>query len=175
MKARKFHKGFTLVEILIVVVILGILAAIVIPQFTNASETAKASSLVSQLQTIRSQLELYQVQHNGNYPDLGANWNQFTQTTDVDGGTSGTDFGPYMQQAPSNPFISAAGDANIAVNQAGTVEPGGTAAAPGYTADGWAYSVDTGELKANIPETVDAASLGLDNASDFNVESGSGS
>ncbi|MCC7406490.1 MAG: prepilin-type N-terminal cleavage/methylation domain-containing protein, partial [Phycisphaeraceae bacterium] len=38
--------GFTLIEILIVVVILGILAAIVIPQFTNASETAKGSNLV---------------------------------------------------------------------------------------------------------------------------------
>ncbi len=50
--------GFTLVEILIVVIILGILAAIVIPQFTSASESAKASSLVSQMQTIRSQLEL---------------------------------------------------------------------------------------------------------------------
>ncbi|MEM9111640.1 MAG: prepilin-type N-terminal cleavage/methylation domain-containing protein, partial [Planctomycetota bacterium] len=49
------RKGFTLVEILIVVVILGILAAIVIPQFTNASEAAKASSVLSQLQTLRSQ------------------------------------------------------------------------------------------------------------------------
>ena len=71
MLARKrLASGFTLVEILIVVVILGILAAIVVPQFTNASQTAKASSLLSQLQSIRSQLELYQVQHNAVYPDL---------------------------------------------------------------------------------------------------------
>ena len=51
MKARK--SGFTLVEILIVVIILGILAAIVIPQFTNASQDARNSSLLSQLQTLR--------------------------------------------------------------------------------------------------------------------------
>ena len=46
------NRGFTLVEILIVVVILGILAAIVIPQFTEASTEAKLSSLCSDLQTI---------------------------------------------------------------------------------------------------------------------------
>ncbi|MEL7087296.1 MAG: prepilin-type N-terminal cleavage/methylation domain-containing protein, partial [Planctomycetota bacterium] len=63
MSARTLKaKGFTLVEILIVVVILGILAAIVIPQFTSASESAKASSLVTQLQSLRSQLELYQLE-----------------------------------------------------------------------------------------------------------------
>ena len=97
--------GFTLVEILIVVVILGILAAIVIPQFTNASETAKASSLISQLQTIRSQLELYQVQHNGDYPTFAQVWGNLTGTTDVAGNiVAGGDFGPYLQQAPMNPF-----------------------------------------------------------------------
>ncbi|MHC4286068.1 MAG: type IV pilin protein [Planctomycetota bacterium] len=42
----KAEKGFTLVEILIVVVILGILAAIVIPQFTSASVDAKESLLM---------------------------------------------------------------------------------------------------------------------------------
>ena len=69
MHARKLvRKGFTLVEILIVVVILGILAAIVIPQFTNASTAAKASSVLSQLQTLRSQIELYKNQHNNEYP-----------------------------------------------------------------------------------------------------------
>ena len=104
MKSRsRKAQGFTLVEILIVVVILGILAAIVIPQFTSASETAKASSLTSQLQTIRSQLELYQVQHNGDYPALTAtSWAPLTGTTDVTGAaaTSGTTYGPYLQKPP---------------------------------------------------------------------------
>ena len=45
-------RAFTLIEILIVVVILCILAAIVIPQFTDASQQASNSSLQSQLQTI---------------------------------------------------------------------------------------------------------------------------
>ena len=64
----KAKSGFTLVEILIVVVILGILAAIVIPQFTEASTEAKESRLVSDLQTMRSQIELYKIQHNDELP-----------------------------------------------------------------------------------------------------------
>ena len=66
---RRTRKGFTLVEILIVVIILGILAAIVIPQFTEASNDARLSALISDLQTVRSQLELYKVQHLDRYPD----------------------------------------------------------------------------------------------------------
>ena len=62
--------GFTLVEILIVVVILGILAAIVIPQFTSASQEAVKGALQSQLQTIDSQLELYRVRNQGAFPTL---------------------------------------------------------------------------------------------------------
>lgn len=66
------RKGFTLVEILIVVVILGILAAIVVPQFTSASSEAVKGALQSQLQTVSSQLELYRVREQGAYPTLGA-------------------------------------------------------------------------------------------------------
>ena len=54
---RYKRSGFTLVEILIVVIILGILAAIVIPQFTNASSSARTSSIQSLLQTVRSQID----------------------------------------------------------------------------------------------------------------------
>ncbi len=59
---NRIRRAFTLIEILIVVVILGILAAIVIPQFTDASQQAMESSVVTQLQTIRSQIELHDVQ-----------------------------------------------------------------------------------------------------------------
>jgi len=102
---RNRNKGFTLVEILIVVIILGILAAIVIPQFTNASTDARKNSLTSQLQTVRSQLELYKLQHNDKLPDFATKqWGQMTAQTDVNGNTAATtkDFGPYLQQMPVN-------------------------------------------------------------------------
>jgi type II secretion system protein G len=66
---RRAARGFTLIEILIVVVILGILAAVIIPQFTNAADTASISSARTQLQTMRSQIELYRAQGpTGTYP-----------------------------------------------------------------------------------------------------------
>ncbi|HEX8340828.1 MAG TPA: prepilin-type N-terminal cleavage/methylation domain-containing protein, partial [Tepidisphaeraceae bacterium] len=117
MSAQRFiarRKGFTLVEILIVVIILGILAAIVIPQFTNASEDARKSSLTSQLQTIRSQVELYKLQHRDQFPTSTGtpagvwDWEKMTTRTNEDGaeyeaGDVGP-FGPYLQGPPKNPL-----------------------------------------------------------------------
>ena len=97
---RTVKRGFTLVEILIVVIILGILAAIVIPQFTSASQDARRSGLASTVQTLRSQIELYKVQHGDELPDLTANWDPFTTVTSW--GNPAKDFGPYMQAAPEN-------------------------------------------------------------------------
>lgn len=151
------HKGFTLVEILIVVVILGILAAIVIPQFTNASESAKASSLVSQLQTIRSQLELAKVQHKGVYPDLVADgWDLLTKKTEPtdtydDGDDSGDEVGPYLQQAPKNPF-------SPDTSTTGAISVG----AKNSTSTAWAYDKTTGQIKAVVKMTAaQAKALGL--------------
>jgi general secretion pathway protein G len=161
MFARKqVARGFTLVEILIVVVILGILAAIVIPQFTSASESAKSSSLVSQLQTIRSQIELYQIQHNGDYPTLAQltpdadgdgnhDWTNLTTETEVDGSAgdaTGDEFGPYLQQPPTNSF-------ELTTN----VVADGNAA----SGVGWTYDEDTGEVKASMLVTK-ATDLNMD-------------
>ena len=61
---RRTRKGgFTLVEILIVVVILGILATIVIPQFSNASINAKENMLKDELRYLRTQIIVYRAQH----------------------------------------------------------------------------------------------------------------
>ena len=60
---KHIMKGFTLVELLIVVIILAILAAIVVPQFANTTDDAKVSSLDSTLANMRSAISLYKQQH----------------------------------------------------------------------------------------------------------------
>jgi general secretion pathway protein G len=133
----KAKSGFTLVEILIVVVILGILAAIVIPQFTEASTEAKTSSLCTDLQTVRSQIELYKIQHNDNLPGSGtATWVEaMTGKTDV-AGAVGTDYGPYLQKIPTNQF-----------NDLDTVRLSGAAA--GANSDGWRFDTTSGAFQAD--------------------------
>ncbi len=90
------RRAFTLIEILIVVVILGILAAIVIPQFTDASQDAMDASVRSTLQTIRSQIELYNIQNPATPYDAATIvdatfWDPLLQ-------------GNYLQTAPKNPM-----------------------------------------------------------------------
>jgi len=129
-------RGFTLVEILIVVVILGILAAIVVPQFTQASTEAKMNSVCSNLQSLRSQIELYKVQHNDTAPLQGTFIEQMTETSDIDGATSGSKlrdathiYGPYLERIPENPF-----------NNMSTV-------VDWTAAGGWQYNQATGEIR----------------------------
>jgi general secretion pathway protein G len=146
--ARNRKSGFTLVEILIVVIILGILAAIVIPQFTNASTNARAASVTSQLQTLRSQVQLFKLQHNDSLPTLigtsPACWNQLTSKTNVSGTVDTTAagiYGPYLETVPKNPLNTFAS----------------VAAAPAASI-GWTFDVTTG----NIYATNQTATLSFD-------------
>lgn len=151
MKTMKKH-GFTLVEILIVVIILGILAAIIIPQFTDASTEAKESTLTSNLQVLRSQVGLFKIQHNDNYPgdtdadsvpdDVADFVADMIGRTDIDGTADAVgDFGPYMQNFPNNPFVDAANPAfEIVANVAVATLDGSTH---------WAFLTDTNSIIAN--------------------------
>src|SRR5918996_4328030 len=65
---RLIQAGFTLVELLIVVIILAVLAAIIVPQFSSATKDAQDAALDANLSSIRSAIELYRAQHNGAYP-----------------------------------------------------------------------------------------------------------
>ena len=132
---KRNSRGFTLVEILIVVIILGILAAIVIPQFTNASNDARNNSVASTLQTMRGQIELFKIQHADTAPKdftaLPLCLTNKTTAADTTGtGGAGT-LGPYVQSFPVNP-----------VNGSATVA-GAFAAGVGwvYTASGGQYTV----------------------------------
>jgi len=131
--------GFTLVEILIVVVILGILAAIVIPQFTNASTEARENSLKADLQTMRSQIELYKIQHDDTLPGGDpASDAQFATDMTESHTYNGKVCGPYLQSIPKNGFnansqvVTFVDQDSLAVN----------------TSAGWNMDPNTGEFHA---------------------------
>lgn len=129
--------AFTLVEILIVVVILGILAAIVVPQFTRAAEQTRENSVKMNLFRIRTQIEIYKEHHGGPPTDFVA---QMTRATNADGedadpGTANYPFGPYLTAIPVNAF-----------NGEDTISDGEV------ESSGWYYNATTGEFRANHEE-----------------------
>ena len=133
------RKGFTLVELLIVVIILGILAAIVVPQFSDASTNTQVSSLRTNLQTIRGQLELYRLQHSGSYPALSTFSDQMTKRTDATGSVQANGaYGPYLQTVPVNPMNN---DNNVTATASDTTK-------------GWYFDATTGTFKANDGKTI---------------------
>lgn len=67
----KKENGFTLIEMLIVVTIIGILAAIIMPRFMSSADTAKKSAHKASRQHINAQIELYYF-NTGKYPATGA-------------------------------------------------------------------------------------------------------
>ena len=62
-----FRNGFTLIELMIVIVIIGILAAMAIPNFTNMQDHAKEASTISNAHTLQLAVEDYSVRNNGIY------------------------------------------------------------------------------------------------------------
>lgn len=158
-------------ELLIVVVILAILAGILVPQFSSATDDAKLSSLDSNLANIRSAVELYYQQH-GHYPGavtaVGTNCasgpsgttgtgainteaaflSQLSLYTDINGeGCTKSDstfkYGPYMKKAtmPQNPFTNSS---TMSMSTAGAL---GMVSAT--TTGGWKYDVKTGQFIAD--------------------------
>ena len=65
---RRKKKGFTLVEVLLVVVILGLLAMVAIPRFVQSGTSAKTNACRANVSLINSQIELYAVTHDNTYP-----------------------------------------------------------------------------------------------------------
>ena len=133
---KRNARGFTLVEILIVVIILGILAAIVIPQFTNASNDARNNSVASTLQTLRGQIELYKIQHADTPPTFAQMWNNLQYASNTTGTTAAAGstlfpLGPYVQSPPTNPANGQSSVAAAATTTVGWV----------YTQVGSAYTI----------------------------------
>lgn len=157
MKSHPFHsRGLSLIELMIVVSILAILAAIVVPRFSNANDSAKGGALASQINTVKKSLTLYKTDHNEAYPTdaqlITNQWQVLVNSTDTDGNTTGTDHGPYINKPPRNPFT-------------------GTSTVAADNSAAWQYDSATGTIQAVVPQAVydQAEELQLD-ANDLVVE-----
>jgi type II secretion system protein G len=139
MKTSPRRSAFTLIEVLIVVVIMAILAATIIPQFTDSTKDAKSSTVKFNLHTMRSQIELYRTQHIGINPS--PTLVELTVATDATGAQgTGTQYpyGPYIREVPQNPFTNS--------NKV-TVITNDPAKASDVTSNGgWLYNTTTGGI-----------------------------
>lgn len=165
---QSMARGFTLIELLIVVIIIAILAAIAIPQFANTSGDAQESALDANLNTVRSAIELFRIQHNNVLPTVATSAGGTCTGGTAGVGTPGTDvafreqlttysnaagqtctqastgfiYGPYLRAIPNESITGTATAGAVAVVTTATPgNPTGTS--------GWRYNNVTGRFEMN--------------------------
>lgn len=149
--------AFTLMEIIIVVVVVGLLATVVIPQFSSDKKQARQIILKDDLQYLRTQITVFRAQHQNVSPGYPNGYSmlppnvrcfvdQMTEHSDINCNLSQKDstsypYGPYLKQLPVNP-INNSSDVILVPNNRAMPAPGGSA--------GWIYKAETQEIIANL-------------------------
>ena len=159
----KLKRGFTLVELLIVVIILAILAAIIIPQFTGATDDANQAAYDTNIANVRAAIDLYRQQHSAYQGAVTSSGGTCVNGTAVTGAVgeaaflaqlrnytnaagqacTGTDpnefkYGPYLKdELPDNP---------LGTNNTVVVVTTGVLGLTSASTGGWRFDSGTGEF-----------------------------
>ena len=140
--AKRGRRGFSLIELVIVIIILGVISAIAIPRMIRAGEGADVTGLQADLAVLRGAIELYRYQHEA-FPTAADFVDQLTLETNKAGTpTVGGGFGPYIVKIP--PLKTGAHK-----DDTGVVAQSGAPSAEDAGATGWLYDEDTGNIWAN--------------------------
>jgi general secretion pathway protein G len=140
-------KGFSMLELVIVVMILAIVAAIAIPRLSRGSDGAADATLAGDLAVLRQAIDHYAAEHGGALPAEANIVAQLTTYTGVLGNPqAGRDathiYGPYLRKVPPLPVGARKGATGIAAGDAADV--------------GWIYSESTGNIRANTTNEIDS-------------------
>lgn len=154
--------GFTLVELVIIAVLIGIIAAVSIPRVSRGARNSGDATLRSNLAVMRNAVEFYASEHGGSFPgalpagdgfgaacSADAFRNQLLKYTDAKGRVSETKdathiYGPYLRnQIPALPVGVNRGSTDVTVMEEAPTARGKT---------GWVFSCKTGEIIANCAD-----------------------
>lgn len=98
-KTRRQPHGFTLIEVLLVLAILGVIAAMVVPQLIGRQRDANAKAARLSISGLEQSLELYAVDHNGEFPTTAEGLEALLSQPNNDEKWHG----PYIKDANSLP------------------------------------------------------------------------
>ncbi len=143
MRSTRLQAGFSAVEVLVVIAIVGLLAALALPGWRTPDDAGQTNSMVSRLTQLRSAIDCYWTQHDGfPGPDDARLREQLVGRTDRSGsiGTGAEHvLGPYLRRGiPVNPLT---GDDSLKVVASMPNAPDGASA--------WIYCPANGEVRCN--------------------------
>ncbi|HVJ68993.1 MAG TPA: prepilin-type N-terminal cleavage/methylation domain-containing protein [Caulifigura sp.] len=131
--ARRARRGFTLIELVVVVLVMGILAAVAAPKMFDTASNAKVNTTRQSLMVVRDAIELYKAQ-NGTYPGQTGS-----------GTALATDLKPFLKGPfPKAQVPGATGDSSVRYVTSGS----GVGTVSGV--QDWAYNTVDGSFAINV-------------------------